>query len=306
MDATLLTPDQLEEYGYRKSRIVDHTLDDARLETRCPLDNGRHHGQPKHPAGRPDLLPTELIAYVLLALDLPSLTAFRRVNRRAMSLVDSLHQYLMVFNNCPDILRAIISIDAKHFDCTTLFKTLSTTKCATCDRFGGHLYLITCKRVCYFCFTTDLSYFPVSAALATKRTGLARRELKCLPHILSLPGRFTERNKLARGRIMLLDRQSLRNRASEISTQTFDEWFRQLDLTTREPRRYMSIISAPYFTSSGHSADWGFYCSKCIESTQKMALWITSHGTGSITVVNSEGNMNDTPAGSANISRHDS
>ncbi|KAK8920131.1 hypothetical protein VCV18_008966 [Metarhizium anisopliae] len=82
MDASLLTPDQLHKYGYRKSRIIDHTLDDARLETRCPLDNGRHHGQPKYPAGRLDLLPTELIANVLLALDLPSLTAVRRVNRR--------------------------------------------------------------------------------------------------------------------------------------------------------------------------------------------------------------------------------
>lgn len=181
MDVTRLNPDQLEEYGYRKSRIVDHTLDDARL------DNGRHHDQPKHPAGRLDLLPAELIAEVLLVLDLPSLTAFRRVNRRAMSLVDSLHQYLMVFNHCPDILRAIVSIDAKHFDYATLFKTLSTTKCATCDRFGSYLYLITCKRACYFCFTTDLSYFPVSATLVTKHTGLARRELKCLPHVLSLP-----------------------------------------------------------------------------------------------------------------------
>lgn len=268
MDAILLTPDQLEEYGYRKSRIVDHTLDDAHLETRCPLDNGRHHGQPKHPAGRLDLLPAELIAEVLLALDLPSLTAFRRVNRRAMGLVDSLHQYQMVFNHCPDVLRAIVSIDAKHFDCTSLFETLSTTKCATCDRFGGRLYLITCKRVCYFCFTTDLLYFPVSATLATKHTGIARRDLKSLPHIFSLPGRFTGSNKLARGRIMLLDRQSLRNRASEVSTQTFEEGLRQLDLTTREPRRYMSIISVPYFTASGRSANWGFYCTKCIDNKE--------------------------------------
>ncbi|KAI1504210.1 hypothetical protein F5X99DRAFT_54165 [Biscogniauxia marginata] len=268
MDATLLTADQLEEYGYRKSRIVDHTLDDARLATRCPLDNGRHHGQPKHPAGRLDLLPAELMAEVLLALDLPSLTAFRRVNRRAMGLVDSLRQYLMVFNHCPDVLRAVVSIDAKHFDCATLFQTLSTTTCATCDRFGSYLYLVTCKRVCYFCFTTDPLYFPVSSTLATKHTGLARTELKCLPHVFSLPGRYTERNKLARGRIMLLDRQSLRNRALEISTHTFDEGLRQLDLTTREPRRYMSIIPAPYLTSSGRSADWGFYCIKCIDNKE--------------------------------------
>ncbi|KID96028.1 F-box domain containing protein, partial [Metarhizium majus ARSEF 297] len=268
MDAPLSSPAQLQEYGYRKSSIIDHTLDDARLETRCPLDNGRHHGQPKYPAGRLDLLPTELITYVLLALDLPSLTAFRRVNRRAMSLVDSLHQYRMIFEHCPDILRAMVSIDAKYFDCASLFNTLSSTKCATCDRFGGHLYLITCKRVCYFCFILDPLYLPVSATLATKHTGLSRKELKRLPHILGLPGRFTDHNKLVRGRIMLLDRQSLRNRISRGSTQAFDDVSWQVDLTTREPRRFMSIISAPFFTSSGRSADWGFYCNKCIDNKE--------------------------------------
>ncbi|KAK6072522.1 F-box domain-containing protein [Seiridium cupressi] len=266
MDAVQSTPDHVEKHGYTKSRIVDHTLDDACLKTRCPLDNGRHHGQPKHPAGRLDLLPAELITNVLLSMDLPSLTTFRSVNRRAMGLVDSLHQYLMVFDHCPDILRAIISIDAKHFDCMTLFNTLSTFKCATCDRFGGYLYLITCKRVCYFCFTTDPLYLPLSATLATKHAGIARGELKCLPHIFSLPGRFTERNKLSKGRIMLLDRQSLRNRILDISSQTFETGPRQLDLTTREPRRFMAIISAPYLTSSGRLADWGFYCMKCIDN----------------------------------------
>lgn len=67
---------------------------------------------------------------------------------------------------------------------------------------------------------------------------------------------------------MLLDRQSLRNRVSKISAQPFDDWLWQLDLTTREPRRYMSIISAPYVTSSGRSADWGFYCTKCIDNKE--------------------------------------
>lgn len=108
----------------------------------------------------------------------------------------------MIFEHCPDVLRAIVSIDAKYFDCADLFETLSTIKCATCDGFGGYLYLITCQRVCYFCFTLDPLYFPVSATLATKHTGLSRKELKCLPYILSLPGRFTERSKLVRGRIM--------------------------------------------------------------------------------------------------------
>ncbi|KYK61637.1 hypothetical protein DCS_02780 [Drechmeria coniospora] len=268
--ASRLSADQLEKYGYRKSRIIDHNLDHASLETRCPLDNGRHTGRWKHRAGRLDRLPLELITQVLLSLDLPSLTTFRRVNRRAMALVDSLRQYSMLFRHCPNILRAILSMEAKHFDCAFLFQTVSTTKCASCDRVGDHLYLITCKRVCYDCYSSDPLYFPASATLVTRKTGVPRKSLKALPHVRSLPGRYTAFDKIARGRVMLLDRQSLRDRTTTTgsSAQTLDEALEQCDLKTTEPRRYMSIISAPFFDSSGLSADWGFYCLLCLDDTE--------------------------------------
>ncbi|KAI3335105.1 hypothetical protein F4824DRAFT_166216 [Ustulina deusta] len=265
---TYLTPSQLEAYAYRKSRIVDYTLDDADLETRCPLDNGRHLIPPQDSLGQLDMLPLELLTCIFLTLDLPSLTIFRRVNRRAMGLVDSLHQYQMVLKHCPNVLRAIISIDARYFDCRTLYKTLSTTKCEACDRFGGYLYLITCKRVCYFCFTLNPDYFPVSATRAAKHLGLPRKEIKHLPHILSLPGKYTTFCKLSRNRMTLFDRQAVLKSTLKTSTLAIDDSIRQQDLTTREPRRHMSIISAPCFGSSGLSADWGFYCAGCRESKE--------------------------------------
>lgn len=265
MDVTHVIPDGIEQYGYCKSKIVDHTLDDARLGARCPLDYGRHHGQPTRRVGRLDVLPLELITQILLGLDLPSLISFRRVNRRAAVLVDSVHEYRMVYNHCPDIIRAIVSVDAKHFNLRTLFGTLSTTRCASCHRFGDYLYLITCKRVCYLCFTTDILYFPVPATVAAKYTGLPRGRLTCLPHVRSLPGHYTERGKLSRRRITLFDRQSIQTRASDMS-QPLDEIRPRADLTTREPRRYMSIIPAPYFTSDRRSAHWGLFCNSCIDS----------------------------------------
>jgi hypothetical protein len=84
-----------QELGYEgwELRTGDHTLDGARLETRCPLDNGRldttlsHQHQPAG-MGRLDILPLELISEILLALSVPRLASFRRVNRRAMELVD--------------------------------------------------------------------------------------------------------------------------------------------------------------------------------------------------------------------------
>lgn len=208
------------------------------------------------------MLPLELLTRIFLALDLPSLTDFRRVNRRAMGLVDSLHQYQMVLKHCPNVLRAIVSIDARYFDCRTLYKTLFTTKCKTCDRIGGYLYLITCKRVCYFCFTMNPDYFPVSATRVAKHLGLRRKEINHLPHILSLTGKYTAFCKVSRSRITLFDRQAVlkSKRTVKTSTLTVDDSIQQEDITTREPRRHMSIISAPFFGSSGLSADWGFYC----------------------------------------------
>lgn len=265
MDTTHLYSGQLQRYTYRKLRIVDYTLDDADLDTRCPLNNGRHSTKPQYSVGQLDALPLEIVAEILLALDLPTLTTFQRVNRRAMSLIDSLHPYGIVLKHCPNVLCAIISIDANSFDCRTLYKTLSTNKCKTCERFGGYLYLITCKRVCYFCFTSDPDYLPVAVKHAAKHTGLSRRELKHLPRVFSLPGQYTAGGKLSKRRIMLFDRQVVLKRASKTSIQAFDGKMQQQDRTTREPRRYMSIVSAPCFGSSGQSADWGFHCTAWLQ-----------------------------------------
>ncbi|KAI0837090.1 hypothetical protein F5Y06DRAFT_271969 [Hypoxylon sp. FL0890] len=263
MDTTHLNPDQFQLYTRRKLNIVDRTLDDADLETRCPLDNGRHSIQPRQSLGQLDALPLELLTEVLIAIDLPTLTAFRRVNCRAMSIVDSLHQYRMISEHCINVLRAVISLKAASFDCRTLYETLSTRKCEACDRFGSYLYLITCKRVCYFCFTGRPEYHPMSATDAKRCTGLPRRGLMHLPHVLSLTGRYTGFAKTSKKRILLFDQQAVLNTVSESVADAFRRRVRELDLTTRETRRYMSIISAPYFDSSGQLSYWGFYCARC-------------------------------------------
>lgn len=212
------------------------------------------------------MLPLEIIVNILLALDIPTLATLRRVNRRAMSLVNSLHWYKMVLKHCPNVLRAIISIDANSFDCHTLYVALTSQKCETCNRFGSYLYLITCRRVCYLCFTSRMDYLPVTVAYAMKYTGLSKRELGPIPSISSLPGRYTPFAKLARKRYLLFDRQVVLNRAPDPSIQ-HDRRIQQQDRTTNETRRYASIISAPYLGPSRQSADWGYYCIACRDDT---------------------------------------
>lgn len=63
-----------------------------------------------HSAGQLDQLPAKLLIQVLLKIDIPSLTHFRRVNRRAMELVDSVPQYAALIRHCPNIVHAVLSI----------------------------------------------------------------------------------------------------------------------------------------------------------------------------------------------------
>jgi hypothetical protein len=246
-------------------RIRDHTLDDASLETRCSLENGGQYvTQSSCSLGRLDKFSLELLCEILLGLDVPTLVSLRRVNRLAMHLVNSLPQYSKIMMECPNVLRAIVSTRANGFDLRTLYTTLCTSSCANCGLFGGYLYLITCSRVCYFCFSSAPPYLPMTG-FAARRSGVAKEHLDSIPHLLSLPGRYTSFEKLSKKRIKLFDRLAVRSKAWTGAESL------PPDLKTREVKRYVAIISAPCF-STGQSVDWGVYCIGCRGSTES-----TSH-----------------------------
>ncbi|KAF7557377.1 hypothetical protein G7Z17_g717 [Cylindrodendrum hubeiense] len=257
-----LSEADLSKFCYPKSEIVDNTLDDASLETRCPLDNGQHSTGPHLSAGMLDLLPPELITPILVALDLPTLIAFRRVSRRAMAIVDSLHEHGMMVEHCPDILRAIFSTHANSFDSSTLYRTLSTTRCATCDRFGNYLYIITCKRVCYHCFTENLDYLPLVTSTVATLTGWSEKTVRQLPSMKSLAGGYSTARDMS-PRTDLVDRSSVFTKLAGDSEQASDGGNRHPGLTRGHPRRFMAIITAPVLGASDGLVDWGVFCESC-------------------------------------------
>ncbi|KAF7560130.1 hypothetical protein G7046_g4020 [Stylonectria norvegica] len=269
-------------WTYTKQPIRDNTLDNAQLSTRCPLDNGLHtdaSSPARYSVGRLDQLPAELLVLVLLYTDVPSLTRFRRVNRRAMELVDSVPEYAAIIKHCPDIIRAILSIHADAFNCHVLYATLNTTRCSTCQHFGDHLYLIDCRRVCYYCFTQRLDYFPLTIGRASRffarkgtelRNAMTTRQRLIAanpPSVLSLPGRYctawvSEGGNLARKRFQLFDRRA-------VIQDPAASGFPKLDKTTREPLRFMTIITAPYLFDFGMRVDWGYFCLGCKEESSR-------------------------------------
>jgi len=114
------------QHVYRKSRYLYGCLDHEPLESYIPLDNGRHYCTPISPGfgfatSQLNRLPVELVIGILLQLDIPSLTRFRRINRRAMQLVNPVRLYAAIIEQCPNIIRAIITIQAEAFDCDTRF-----------------------------------------------------------------------------------------------------------------------------------------------------------------------------------------
>ncbi|KAG6183130.1 hypothetical protein E4U36_002856 [Claviceps purpurea] len=276
-------PGQPDGSTYRKHNICDNTLDDAQLETRCPLDNMRsaERSIPAcQSAGQLDQLPAELLIKVVLYLDVPSLTDFRRVNRRAMEIVDSVPQYAAIIKHCPNIVRAILSIKADAFDCNVLYKTLSTFSCSTCERFGDHLYLINCRRVCYHCFTRRLEYFPLTVGRASSlithdmiqrcKATSNRQYLRVanIPNIQSLPGDYCtawvgrNRGNLVRKRLQLFDRGAVIRDVTSCGLP-------KIDNTTREPLRFMTIITAPYLIDFGRQTDWGYFCVGCQDEVKE-------------------------------------
>ncbi|KAI5460314.1 hypothetical protein BGZ63DRAFT_386994 [Mariannaea sp. PMI_226] len=275
-------PDLPEVRIYTEQNIRDNTLDDAQLAIRCPLDNGRlfHSSTPlRYGVGQLDNLPTELVMQVLVFTDVPSLTRFRRVNRHARELVDSIPQYAAIIRHCPNIIRAIVSLQADAYDCETLYTTLTTSRCSTCERFGDHLYLITCRRVCYFCFTQRLEYFPLTIGRASRffppngtqqpASATNRQRLRAAnpPSVLSLPGRYcyglTDRGgNLVRKRLQLFDRQAVDQDLAGILLPTVDK-------AAREPLRFMTIITAPRLFDFGLQVDWGYFCAGCRYETKK-------------------------------------
>lgn len=147
---------------YLRPNVIDHTLDDNSLEDKCPLDNDKHYINPQYHLGVLDKLPLELLCNTLLKTDIRSLTDFRCVNARAMEVVNSILEYQLILRNCPALLRGLLSTGlGSSFSCEDLFRTLNAYDCATCGDFAGFIYILTCRRVCFLCFSEKPEYFPL-------------------------------------------------------------------------------------------------------------------------------------------------
>ena len=203
-----------EQFSYqpRSGDLQFHTvstLDKRYLATNIPLDNWRHHVDPTADIGLLSGLPVEVLDKILIQLTLRTLTDFRRVNQRAMQLVDAVSEYQTVLKHSPDALRAILATGAGRFiSCAQLIDVLRTALCEDCQDFGGYIYLLTCKRVCFLCLTHKEKYLPLTAMMSRRTYGYKPSDNSGIPRLLRLPNRCFRNDHPSR--TYYYDRESVR------------------------------------------------------------------------------------------------
>jgi len=165
-------------FTFSKLRLTDYTLDENLPAIPAPISTTQPHyytSQPSANLGSFDSLPIELFQITLSLLDLRTLMEFRRVNQRSLQLVAALPQYKVIISYALDALRVVLSIGiGQWITCNDLLTALCTAECKECGDFGGYLFLLTCTRVCFLCFTRNENYLPLRYSHARRKFGLNR------------------------------------------------------------------------------------------------------------------------------------
>lgn len=245
-------------YGWPRDRC----LNDNVTERSCPLDYGKHHGSTQYDLGKLEKLPLELQHNILAQSDLQTVTDFRRVNRRAMAVVDSLHEYQTIIEHSPDSLRGLLSIElAAHITCRALSKLLHTNVCECCGRPSGYIHLLACRRVCCSCINVDKEYAPFTLRELEVSAEVPASLLQALPTMRSIPGDYASMRFSYPNRIALVDRRSAssiimayrRGKENESNPELlelpFVEWEELFEdmhsFWLEEAARFMSVVHAP-------------------------------------------------------------
>jgi len=293
-----LNASQFSDLTYPRLRIKDFTLDEN-LPT--PPDY-YIYTSPEVGLGSLGILPLELLQRILSQLDLRTLTDIRRVNHLALQFVASIPQYKAINTHASDALRGILSIETgRWITCETLYAILCKPECEQCGDFGGYLYILTCKRVCFLCFTSEQTYLPLRYIHAIQKFGLNHQILDTLPQMRSIPGIYSPNQKKCRHRLTLVDYDyarragialhgsvtAMEKHVSDIAGQKLQRYRERLSQrptspsapTTRRPRtegpfdgksgnplRFMAIVRTPWLNRISQDVELGSYCIGCERS----------------------------------------
>jgi hypothetical protein len=301
MEGGLLSKAQLDELTYPYPQVQDLALDDNLPTSKFLLSHGLDIKPPEFNLGALDKLPTELLQGLLPQLDLCSLMRFRCVNRRALEILESIPQYKAIATHASNVLQGAVKTGAGQWiSCETVYEKLYAAECEQCGDFGGYLYILTCKRVCFLCLSEAANFLPLQPIQAIRKFAINRQILGTLPCMRSIPGEYSRRKQGHLLRFDLVDRESA-YRAGVIlhgspdameqyalnafaqKLQEFDQRaskaaaeecrypihlsarprMEPYDSRSANPTRFMAIVRTPWVKKISQESEWGFHCIGC-------------------------------------------
>jgi hypothetical protein len=301
MEGQLLSKPQLDALNYLSPQPQEFTLDDNLPIPKLLPINSPDRKPPEFDLGALDRLPIELLQGLLPQLDLCSLMQFRRVNRRAIEIVESILQYKTIATHASNVLQGALRTGAgKWISCESVYEKLCVAECEQCGDFGSYLYILTCQRVCFLCLSEDEKYLPMTGSDAIRKYGITRRSIRTLPCLRSIRGEYSIKRERQLLRTTFVDRESayragvvlhgspdaMERYASEALAQElreFDQkaskalaegsrsfshsWMRpgteRPDRRSGNTRRFLAIVRIPWVKRISQELEWGFHCIGC-------------------------------------------
>ena len=192
-------------------------IDKVKLRAHCPLDNGQHDSIDAQQrlmwseCGPLDVLPIEIRQKILRYLDLKSLTRFRSVSYKTRAMTECLPEYDTLIHHGRGLVRASLSIGAAEWvSAADLCKALAEKRCIICSELAPFIYLLAAIRVCQRCVAVNERFHMKIPGHTVVDYGLTKSIVKRLPRILSLPGRYSMKNRRRSKRVWLVDPDAAR------------------------------------------------------------------------------------------------
>ena len=227
---------------------------------------------------------------------------FRHLNRRARDAVDSCSPFRAITVHARPAFIGILSIGAAEWiTCQAFYSSLCTAECEECGDFAGYVYVLTCKRVCFLCFTESPRYLPLRYSHAIRKYGITRNIIESLPRMWSLPGTYSPNVKKVPKRVSLVDSESashagialhgsleaMEKYVADQTNQKILQYKERLSYAAQygfgtkmsiprppmtedifdgksgNPFRFMAVVRMPWLDRARQELEWGFHCQGC-------------------------------------------
>ncbi|KAL9532994.1 hypothetical protein SMMN14_03534 [Sphaerulina musiva] len=195
----MASPDEAEEerklslIGHQPRHIIDGVIRLTEAEAAAPKPSTIHRASPSSPSilGTLDTLPLEILHAIFAGLDFKSLLHISATCLRGIDVVKSLPEYRDLTSHAPLALAALGKTRLiRHHTATDLHTALLSPSCTSCNQYGAFLFLPTCQRCCYHCLRRNRSFWVIPLSVARKCFSLSVAEVKSIPKLRSIPGKY--------------------------------------------------------------------------------------------------------------------